>query len=159
MLQKQVLLPIIWIMYFSNSVLATQFCMFAFYFMLSGCLCVSCSYLFHIFSPFSLPFHHPSSISQFSINLFFYLNILFASSSTVSYFSCLLPILPSLSLSVIQLFQSSILMFSPSSAYLWHICFQSPRTFLHSAPILSFSLSSCLLCTGSQPALLRAEVI
>lgn len=39
--------------------------------------------LFHIFSPFSLPFHHASSITQFSINLFF---------SSVS-MSCLLSLL------------------------------------------------------------------
>lgn len=71
MLQKQVLVTIIQITYFSNSLLAIQFCMFTFYFMFSRCLSLSCSYLFHIFSSFYLPFHHPSSINQFSINLFF----------------------------------------------------------------------------------------
>lgn len=123
------------------------------------CLCISCSYLFHIFSSFSFPFHHPSSITQLSINLFFYLNVLFALSSTVSYFSCFLLILPSLEFSVIQLFQSSILMLSPSSVYLWFIYFQTPCTFLHSSPILCFPPLCCLLCTARKPALLMAVVV
>lgn len=81
---KQVSLPVIWVTYFSNSVLATHFCMYPFYFMLSRCLWISCSYLFHIFSSFSLPFHHPTSITQFSTNHFSFL-----SSTSMS---CLLPL-------------------------------------------------------------------
>lgn len=81
---KQVSLPVIWVTYFNNSVLATHFCMYPFYFMLSRCLWISCSYLFPIFSSFSLPFHHPTSIIQFSTNHFSFL-----SSTSMS---CLLPL-------------------------------------------------------------------
>lgn len=55
------------------------------------------SYLFHIFPDFpchfTIPVLSPICYKPF---LFFYLNVFFATSSTVSYFSCLFPILSSL---------------------------------------------------------------
>lgn len=160
MFQKQVSVPIIWVTYFSNSVLCTHFCMFLSYFMLFRYLCTSCSYLFHIFSPFSLPlpsqFYHSISYKPF-------LSLLLPQCLVCSLLQSFLlflppphpaslivfchPAFPAFHFNVFTLFCLPL-------AYLFLFC-----TFLHSAPILCFSLSCCLLPPASQPALLRAAVI
>lgn len=107
------------------------------YFMLSTCLCVSCSSLFCITSPLFLLFNCPSSITPF-----FYmrcLSFLFLPSCLVHsplprfFFSFFffLPC-PLSSFFLIQLFHSSILIFSPSFIYLPHVYFPTPfSTVLH----------------------------
>lgn len=160
--QKQLSLPIIRLCVSVCSCYTVLYVVFLFYAlqMLVRLLFMSLSY--HV--PIFLAFHCPSCITPFSTHLFFlffYLPVLFTPSYIVSYFSCLLPHPPFLilfshsALSVFQPkpWQSSILIFSPSFVYLCHVYFQTPCLFLHSVPLLRFSLSYCLQGIGKPTSL------
>lgn len=115
---------------------------FPFILMLFICLCVSCSSLSHIISPF---FSLAISLSQF---YHYFLHALSFFSSIFMPRSLSIILLPSLlSLSYPLLLSSSFgfVLILPSIIYFHHVYFQMPYAFLHSAPFPCHTFSWILL--------------